>query len=423
MRVLILTHGSRGDIQPFVALGAALIDAGHETTLVAPASSRSFAQGYGMKVLEFEETVETLLADPDIRQGVETGFRGLKGRRMWLRCVVEYRRMMAYTLDRMASAAEQHPCDVVVHHASLPGHEIAEKLDVPGVPTALGPYLVPTDAFPYPHFPLKVPRCLNRSTYWYSEVQRRLLQGDVNAWRRNRLGLPPRSGHRNTLRTPRGAQATVLQAFSKHLLPAQLDYPESVNTTGFWFLPTNGECTPSELLKFLDAGEAPVCISFGSFASGNPRRTTRIMTDAIKQAQVRAIIVGGWGGVEPDILDTDVFYTREAPFDQLFSRASAVVHHGGAGTTALALAAGRPQVLCPFIYDQNFYAERVHQLGLAPAPLPQSQLRADALASAITTVLRDGVSVDRAKRTGRAVRDENGVQNAVRTLEELVVNR
>ncbi|MEV4170701.1 nucleotide disphospho-sugar-binding domain-containing protein [Nonomuraea sp. NPDC049709] len=174
-----------------------------------------------------------------------------------------------------------------------------------------------------------------------------------------------------------------------------------------------------ELAAFLEAGQAPVYIGFGSMAGNDPERIGRIVMEAVRLAAVRAVVASGWGGLRVRDLPDEVFQLDQAPHDWLFPRMAAIVHHGGSGTTGAALAAGRPQVVCPFVADQPFWAARVHAAGVAPPPQPQRRLTAEGLAAAIRAALSDAAMTRAAARLGHAVRGGDGNSRAVKILESL----
>lgn len=421
MRVLILTHGSRGDVQPFAALAKALVEAGHEAMVGAPASSAYLVEPYGACLIPFDDTVSKLLAGQEVREAIETDYHGMRGKKGQIQILFRFRRLMAKMLDDIALAAECG-ADIVVHHVGLPGHEVAERLGVPAVPVCLHPSYVPTRSFPNPRFPFWVPRALNRASYLSTKLLMWTISGNTGRWRKDRLGLPYRYGHRNVLRRPDRTPATILQAFSKYILPPEPSYPGWVHTTGYWTLPASADWVPpGELSDFLTAGAPPIYVGFGSMAGADPRRTGRLVVEAIRRAKARAVIASGWGGIQSDNAEWgDVLYINEAPHGWLLPRMAAVVHHGGSGTTGAALAAGRPQVVCPFVADQPFHARRMHEMGVASTPQPQRSLNPDDLARAIVRATTDGALATRARELRDQVRAEGGVNAAIKLLESLV---
>ncbi|MFD0775679.1 glycosyltransferase, partial [Streptomonospora algeriensis] len=196
MRVLILNHGTRGDVQPFAALARALTASGHEVLLAAPQSSAPLAADHGVPFAPLDEGPNRILEDPQL-VGAVTGKHGGRAAEAgaMLRIVRRAKGDMARVLDDMATAADRCAgADVVVHGIGYPGHHVAEYLGVPSVPVALQPFWVPTAAFPNPMLPVPVPRALNRASYRFTTLMLRSYAGTVDAWRTRRLGLPRRRG-------------------------------------------------------------------------------------------------------------------------------------------------------------------------------------------------------------------------------------
>jgi UDP:flavonoid glycosyltransferase YjiC (YdhE family) len=144
---------------------------------------------------------------------------------------------------------------------------------------------------------------------------------------------------------------------------------------------------------------------------------TQIILDALKQTGQRGILLTGWGGIAQTELPDDVFLLHSVPHDWLFPKMAAIVHHGGAGTTAAALRAGVPSIVVPFFGDQPFWGDRVMKLGTSPSPILKAQLTTDRLAAAITTAVSDPVVQQQAKAIGAAIRAENGVKQAIEVIE------
>ncbi|RBQ20711.1 glycosyltransferase [Spongiactinospora rosea] len=419
MKVLILSHGTRGDVQPYAGLALALRRAGHEAVLGAPAAMASLAEPYGIAFAPVHDGPNTLIADPRIRAAIETNYRGARGKKIALEVMRRSRPLMAKVFDDMATVAEAG-ADLVVHGPGIPGHHFAEWLGVPAVPAALQPVWVPTRAFRNPMLPVPLPRALNRASYVPIKLMLRSFGGVSDEVRARRLGLPRRRGRHDFLRRPDGGPATVLQAFSAQVLPEGLDYPGWVHTTGFWYLPAPPDWAPApELLAFLEAGPAPVYVGFGSMVGTDPERVGRVVAEAVRLAGVRAVLASGWGGLRVNDLPEGVFLLDNAPHDWLFPRMAAIAHHGGSGTTGAALAAGRPQVVCPFVADQPFWAARAHAAGVAPPPRPQRRLTAEGLAAAIRRAVNDPAMAHAAERLARVIRAEDGAGRAVRVLESL----
>ncbi|MCO1582111.1 glycosyltransferase [Crossiella sp. SN42] len=423
MNVLLLAYGSLGDIQPFVALGKALEQAGHKAVLAAPARFESYVAEHDLPFSPISDALVELADSAELRASREGD--AVQAGVAWLDALRRGKDAATAVLEDSWTAAAFGP-DLVVHHPITAGQHIAEKLRVPSVLASPQTAYVPTDAFPCSliSVPDWLPPAFNRFTYTLLGLSGRLLSKPTDRWREQVLGLPRRRGQHDPLRQPDGRPTTVLNAFSPHVFPPAPDWPESVHTTGYWFLPAATDWTPPPALaEFMHAGAPPVCVTFGSTVGGDPRRLARTVLDAVRLAGVRAVLVSGWGGMQLDELPPEVMLVDHVPFDWLFPRVSAVVHHGGGGTSAAAVAAGRPQVGCPVVADQPQWARRMHHLGVAPPPIPQRVLTTRALAEAIHLAVTDPGMARRAERLGRLVNAERGAEAAVAVLEKLVPHK
>jgi sterol 3beta-glucosyltransferase len=174
------------------------------------------------------------------------------------------------------------------------------------------------------------------------------------------------------------------------------------------------------LQAFLDAGPPPVYVGFGSMVGRDPAGLAQKVVEALLLAGLRGVMARGWGGLQPDVVPAHVHLIDEAPHGCLLPLMAAVVHHGGAGTTAGGLYAGRPTVICPFFGDQPFWGRVVHQVGLGPAPVPQRRLTSTRLAAAMREAVSSEAIRLAAEDMGRRLRAEDGVGQAVAQLEREV---
>ncbi|MCC9704344.1 glycosyltransferase [Streptomyces sp. MNU76] len=396
---------------------------GQQPLLAAPSSYAPEAAAYGVDFAAIDDGPARILDETATRSIIDGGLMGVRGKIAAARTVARLRRLMVAPLRDVAAIAHDHgDVAAVVHSAAFPFQHVADMLDVPAVVVALQPGWIPTDAFPCPLLPLpRVPRFLNRSTYALVTAAQR--SREVERWRTCELGLAPRRhGARRWLRDPEGRRRPVLQPFSRHITPVDPAWGDAVRTTGFWYLPARpGWTPPRQLSRFLDEGPPPVYIGFGSMAGTRARRNHALVTEAIRRTGVRAVVATGWGGIgapgrSSAPLPPNMLMIEQAPHDWLFPRTAAIVHHGGQGTVGAALAAGRPQVLCPHMGDQTHWSARMRALGVAPAPLTARALTAPGLAEAITTAMTDRHLAHRATEIARLVRAEDGVDAAVNSL-------
>jgi sterol 3beta-glucosyltransferase len=210
------------------------------------------------------------------------------------------------------------------------------------------------------------------------------------------------------------AREPVLNGWSRHILPRPPDWAAWLEVTGYWFLDRPKDWQPpSGLADFIEAGPRPVSVGFGSMVGGGAEELTDTVVRALRRAGRRGVLVSGFGGFSNADLPDDLFKVEEVPYDWLFPRVAAAVHHGGAGTTALSLRAGTPTVVMPFFTDQSFWGARVAGLGAGPRPIPRAKLSTKRLAAAILQATTDARVGERARILGEKIRAEDGVARAV----------
>jgi sterol 3beta-glucosyltransferase len=245
----------------------------------------------------------------------------------------------------------------------------------------------------------------------------------VNKIRQEEMGLDKFPRGTGLDKTAAGEPVPVLHAFSPHVVPRPDDWPPQAVITGYWFLDSGQEWQPpAELENFLAAGDPPVYVGFGSMAGRDPLRLTGIVIDALRLAGLRGILATGWGGLQARDLPPTIFKLESAPHARLFPRMAAVVHHGGAGTTAAGLRAARPTVICPFMGDQPFWGSRIHALGAGPEPIPQKKLTPENLAAALRQAVDGPEMRARAETVAEGIRSENGVANAIAIINKKAAN-
>jgi len=209
----------------------------------------------------------------------------------------------------------------------------------------------------------------------------------------------------------------VLYGYSPLVIPKPPDWKEWTHVTGYWFLnrPSDWQ-PPSDLVDFLESGPPPVYIGFGSMTHRHPEQMTELVLKALKRTKQRGILQIGWGALSSRDLPDDVFKLDFIPFDWLFPKMAAVVHHGGAGTTSAGIRAGIPSIIVPFFADQFFWGQRVFRLGVGPQPIPQKHMSTERLSIAIDTAIKDTGMRARAANLGQRINAEDGVGQAVKIL-------
>lgn len=206
--------------------------------------------------------------------------------------------------------------------------------------------------------------------------------------------------------------------WSPALIPKPYDWPLQISISGFFFLSLASSYTPPpDLLHFLESGPPPVYIGFGSIVVDDPNALTTLLFTAIRRLKIRALVSKGWGGLGGDQLELPpgVMMLGNCPHDWLFPRCAAVVHHGGAGTTAAGVRCGKPTVVVPFFGDQPFWGSMVHKAGAGPEPVPFKKLTAEILAESIDMALSPEAQA-RAQELGAKISHEKGAEVGAETF-------
>jgi sterol 3beta-glucosyltransferase len=427
-RVLLATVGTRGDVQPFLALAIALRDAGHEVAICTCPRFVPFIAPWGIPTFPLDEGLLELLESPLGRvligklDSVWSALRLLPS--VLSRVGPIHERMVA---DAWAATDAWRPDVTVFHPKVFCVPAFASALGTRAIAAALAPITVPTGERPFwgmPRLPLGRP--YNRVTYQLLRGASSLgTRGYLRRWRETH-DPAGRSEGAAPHRMATGDHVPVLHAYSTAVVPRPADWPASAQVTGYWRMPrppADSAKGHEALRAFLASGSPPVYIGFGSMSGVDPAATTALVVEAVRLAGVRAVFAAGWGGLEVSSLPDTICGVDQVDHDWLFARVAAVVHHGGAGTTAAALHAGVPAVICPFGVDQPFWGRRVMEIGAGPAPIRQRRLSAPALAAAISACLSDPAYGTAARRIQGALLREDGAVAAVRAIEATVVAR
>jgi sterol 3beta-glucosyltransferase len=318
---------------------------------------------------------------------------------------------MRTLLDEEWNAVRSFAPDVIVYHPkSIAAPHMAEKLGKPCILASPLPGFTPTSAFPSPLLPFRSLGPFNRASHVLATKGASLLFGKlIMEWRATTLRL---SRRRQSSVAPSG----TIYAYSRHVVPVPSDWGKDVLVDGYWFLDRKDWAPPDSLKAFLDAGDPPVYIGFGSMPRIDPRQMASVMIDALTRCGMRGLLATGGGALNAERLPPHIHVIEQAPHDALFPLVAATIHHGGAGTTGASVRAGKPMAICPFLGDQPFWARRMSELGVAPQPLDRKQLTAGTVAAAIRLMSESSMRV-RAEALGQRVRQEDGVGSAVRFIE------
>nr|POE93304.1 sterol 3-beta-glucosyltransferase [Quercus suber] len=415
LRITCLTIGSRGDVQPYVALAKGLLAEGHSVRIATHARFKDFVEQHGIDFRPVAGDPEDLM-QICVDYGLFTpGFlyEGSKRFRPWLQELLE----SAWTACQGSELLIESP-------STMAGVHIAEALEIPYFRAFTMPW-TRTRAFPHAFMdPTKrMGGQFNYMTYGLIDnIFWRFTSGEINGWRLKTLGLKATSLERMQLN-----KIPFLYNFSPHVVVPPLDYSDWVRITGYWFLNnSDGDYTPpKDLVAFIKQAREDdmkvVYVGFGSVTVNDSKQLTQQIIDAVIKADVRCILSKGWSdhfdqkdGSDPiSKLPSCIFQIRAAPHDWLFPQIDAVVHHGGAGTTGAGLRAGVPTVIKPFFGDQFFFAMRVQDLGVG---LYVKKVSVNALGRAIWIASHDDRMKMRARRLGEQIRGEDGVATAIKAI-------
>jgi UDP:flavonoid glycosyltransferase YjiC (YdhE family) len=388
MHITLPAAGSRGDVQPFIVLGLALREAGYAVRMATPTNFKTWVLEQGFEYYPLMGDLQALL-------NMEAGLK-------WEAC---------------------QGTDVIITDVRIScfAVSIVEKLHIPLIQIALQP-LARTGDFPNilcPEIPHWFPgrRLYNQMSQTFIEQMIWLIYGAyINDFRENIMDLPRVGGQEYIKRI---YQHPRLNCFSKYVVPRPADWSSHHHITGYLFYDPVWQ--PScDLVDFIGAGTPPVYIGFGSMFGRDPERFTNIIIDALSQNQQRGVLLTGWGGIKATSVPENILVIDSASHSWLFPRMAAIVHHGGAGTTAAALRAGVPSITVPFFADQPFWGEQVARLNAGTQPIPFKRLTASRLADALKIVTTNQAMRRTAQQLKQDLSTEDGIANAVALIRKHV---
>jgi sterol 3beta-glucosyltransferase len=397
MKVTLLTSGTRGDTQPFIALGKALKEQGAEVYIAATEGFKSLVEDNGLNYKTVEGDVASIIASGKFDDVLEAdnpikAIQGLK--------FPEFREALLKITEDLYHAAQGSDA-LIYHPGAAVGYFAAEDLGIPGFLGSPFP-MHPTSEYPSLLFyKQRLPKILNRFTHWI------FAKGFSSA-----AMMPVKRLYRERLKQKRKFKNPLIHA-KECLISCSnsvFNSPPPAKSFGWWFLDEKHYEPPRGLEDFLQADEKPLYIGFGSV--GNVTKAeehTKIFLEALKQTGKRAVLSKGWGGLSVENLPDNVYPIEEAPHSWLFPRVSGVIHHGGAGTSAAGFRAGVPSIIIPHGNDQFAWAWRAYELGIGSKPVYQKNLSVSAIVQAIGEI-GDPEVIQRSAELGEKIRAERGAE-------------
>jgi len=401
MKIIIPTIGTRGDIQPYLALAAGLIKAGHQVKIATHPFMRSLVESHD---------IDFVPIGPDIDIGQETAKIRGKGSNLvlgFLR-VMDFSFQMIEDIHEDLSATCQNSDLIIVSHTGAGSIQV-DEMKKPSVSVTLTPQAIPTQ---------------NSQSSAVSKVI-----GKIAGTGMGFFMTRPLNKIRKKFGVPAMDQAGItspilnLVPISPAVLQPDIHWETRHKTTGYWFAANQGSWMPSkELMAFLADGHPPVLVSLGAMAiSGEDAfEAASITVKAVEQAGLRAI-VQGWDEVMESIhIPSTILHAGPMPHAWLLEHCSGIIHHGGFGTTAAGFRAGIPAVVIPHIIDQFIWGAKVQELGVGPQPISRTKLTVERLTDALLQLSNDLEMREKAAALGRQIRSENGVERAIELIEAVI---
>ncbi|SFR06155.1 glycosyltransferase [Poseidonocella sedimentorum] len=415
MHITVLALGSRGDVQPLLALSLGLKARGFAVRFAAPRDFQDWVEGHGLDFFPLTGRAASFFGGA---AGAAMRDR-LRDEQAFQRFFQDY---LGTFLDKLFVACTKACAGtdaILCWSWTRAGPSLAEAFGVPLFVVGATPALhLPTSVFanPFQDRRTLVGGPVHNRLSWRKALPfTRIGQPQVDRWRKQSLGLAPLDW-RTELRRLR--RAPHLFGFSPSVLPKPWDWGRHVHVTGYWFLEDTAIYTPPpDLEAFLNEGDPPVAIGFSSQVGGDARKVTRAVVAGLRASGRRGILISGWGGLKGVELTDDMFVIDKVPYGWLLPRVAGMVHQGGAGSVAMALQSGTPSVAVAFGYDQRLWGERIAHLRAGPAPLAAATLTAEQVARAIDAVATDPELKRGALRAADRIAREDGVGTACGSLE------
>jgi sterol 3beta-glucosyltransferase len=422
MKIAITTVGSRGDLQPFIALGLGLKAAGHEVLIVSAKNEAAFVKDYGLDFFALNVDIQKLMEGDDVQE-MAKGNNPLKFIVSHLKGSKKMKALMVATQAEIWEACQD--MDVIIFHPGMPlGFFIAKQLDkisvmanpFPVVGTSNYPsilfYTMPRlgKAFNvFTHFIFqKLFWALSKPAikqFWSTSVKTKMDFSVSPIQQQIQSGMP------------------VLNGYSELLFSHSKKWGKNICTTGSWLVETDKDFAAlTALVQFIEKGEPPIYIGFGSMKDVDSFNVTlKMIAEALAITKQRAVVALGWSRLNNnESIPENIFLIESIPHSWLFPKMKMVIHHGGAGTTAAGLTAGKPTIIIPHNADQPAWGLRVYELGVGAKPIKKTKLTSGKLAAAISYALQPAI-IANAEKLGVEFRKENGVEKAVDVINKYLL--
>lgn len=411
MKIAILTLGTRGDVQPYAVLGQGLQQRGHEVTLSTAKNFEALVRSYGLQFMPVEADFQSVLDS-------EEGKKMMKGNPLAIRRNLKTWVYPLITDSLKVFYALARESDLVLYHVKTLADTFADQFPEKMVRASVLPIMEPTSAFVNPALSgLPIPGWLYPLSYTLANKSMFLLSAPIKAFRKA-AGLPAK------YKVP---AVRNVYSMSPAFLPLPPEYAPTSSFQGFWMEQETQTLSPA-LETYLAAGAPPLLITFGSMPFQCKMDLQQAILKVVKNLNTRVIVVRGWGLQHTGVLENhaEVLVIDSAPYAALFPRVKAIVHHGGIGTTAECLRAGKPFFICPILYpvgDQQFWGQHSHKLGLAVAPCPIKKMTEALFLERVQQLLNGESLYDKATAMKNHLAQEDGLKSTMNLLESWKYSR
>jgi len=405
MKLCLLTLGTRGDVQPYAVLGRAFRERGHDVILSSGKNFETLASDYELNFMPVEADFQDLIGSEEGKAMMKNPFLA---RKHFINIVQP---MMIDALKKFYSLAKDADC--VLFHVKALGDYYADEFPEKMIRANVIPAVQATGEFPNPVFSaLSLPAFMNRFTYKLADMGLAMMNKAIKDFRAS-VGLGAK--------LPPIPHLPSIYGVSPSFLPKPKDYPADTHFTGFWFSNSPGSLAP-DVIEFLSSGKLTLLVTFGSMPFAAKFDLQKAIIDMTRELDINVVVVKGWGFRDVTAFNdiNAVKVIDNVPFDKLFPRVNAVIHHGGIGTLAECLRAGVPSLSCPVIFpmgDQHFWGMQAYRKGCSPKPIALKKLTAEILKEKVSELLTSPSLKANTEMMAGQLASEHGLANAVELVE------
>ncbi|WP_126246135.1 glycosyltransferase [Chitinophaga rhizosphaerae] len=405
MKIALLTLGTRGDVQPYAVLGRALKERGHTVTLSTARNFSALAGDYGLDFAPVDADFQALMESEEGKKMMKSPLTAQRNFSKWMHPVIQEALQTFYDVARLH--------DKVLFHGKTLAGFFADQFPEKMIRANVVPAFEPTSSFVNPVLSgIRLPAFMNRLSFGLTAIGYRMMRKPIRQFRLNN-GMDDRVSDYRDLRS--------IYGISRFLLEAPRDWGARSHFTGFWYGDSPADLS-IDTLEFLRKGSAPILLTFGSMPLNIDWDLRAAVIRITQKLGIRFIVVKGWGFPSTEEFEGNNFIKviSSAPYEKLLPHVKAAIHHGGIGTTAECLRAGKPFLTCPVLYpvgDQHFWGKLASQKGCALPPIPARRLNAELFEKAIIGLLGDKELSMNAQRFAAMLQTENGIDEAIRLVE------